>query len=695
MISFRNRPDILIIIPKGGDSYMGLIALSFIISLCGVLVIPFLPVKLKKLTAALTVLTSGAMHVTNAVKVLAGITINFTINAGFPFGAVPLRIDSLSAFFMIVITFTLSTGVLYGYHYMSKYGEEKDKQSIHWCAYLLLQAAMMAVCMMQNFIAFIMCWEVMTISAFILVIYDHEKPSTIRAGLNYFIQSHLCVLLLITGFIWAGGAAGSTDISLIISSVKAGSVHLGPWPFMILFAGFAFKAGFVPLHTWLPWAHPAAPSHVSGIMSGVIIKMGIFGIFRVLPLYQGNMLQIGRLILLISAATALYGVMVAIIQHNLKRLLAYHSVENIGIIGMGIGLGAMGTGLGNQGIALAGYCGALLHTLNHSLFKSLLFFTSGTVYRMAHTLNIEELGGLAKRMPYTAGLFLVAALAITGLPPFNGFISEFLIYSSMYTGMTTANLPISMILLCCIFALVMVGGLAFLCFTKAFGIVFLGEPRHHLPDDCGEAEKGAIAVQGLILIMIISIGLFPAAFVKIVSIPAMSLIPDVSDPSVLLDPVNNTMRSISHGALAMIGICTAIYGIKLYVTKSAVDRSSPTWECGYTGSTPKLQYTATSFVKSYTVIASPLLRIYTKATAVKGLFPSGGSFRTGTYDKIEEQLIDRNLTRVGKFMTLFGFLQNGLIQYYILYGVFFIVAILGFTFRKAIISFIISFLALG
>lgn len=674
---------------------MGLIALSFIISLCGIIIIPFVPVKLKKITAAAVVLSSGGIHVSNAVKVLSGGIIDFTLNAGFPFGPVPMRIDSLSAFFIIVITFTLSTGVIYGYHYMSKYGDEPDKQSLHWCSFLLLQAGMMSVCMMQNILAFLMSWELMTVSAFILVIYDYETPTTIRAGLNYFVQSHIGVLLIITGFIWSGSAAGSYDLSAIISYVKANPSGLGPWPFMMLFAGFAFKAGFVPLHTWLPWAHPAAPSHVSGVMSGVIIKMGIFGIFRVLPLYQGNILQMGRLILIISAATALYGVMVAIIQHNLKRLLAYHSVENIGIIGMGIGLGAIGTGMGNNFVALAGYCGALLHTLNHSLFKSLLFFTAGSVYRKAHTLNIEELGGLAKKMPYTAALFLVAALAITGLPPFNGFISEFLIYSSMYTGMTAGNLPFSMIFLCCIFALVMVGGLAFLCFTKAFGIVFLGTPRHHLPDDCGEVERWCLVPQFAILFMIIFIGFCPGPFIKLVSRPALALIPGIQNPAEILLPVNSTMQSISSGSLLIALICGAVYGVKLYVTRKAVDRSSPTWGCAYTGESPRLQYTATSFVKSYTVIASPLLRIKTDSSPVEGLFPEKGDFHIRTYDKLEEKLIDSNLTRVGNFMNLFGFLQNGLIQYYILYGVFFIVAVMGFTFRKSIISFILSFLALG
>jgi len=549
---------------------------------------------------------------------------------------------------------------------------------------------------MQNFLVFLVAWELMTVSGFILVIYDHEKPSTITAGLNYFIQSHISVLMLITGFIWAGSSVSSYDMAVIISSLKNKPSLNGSYPFILIFIGFAFKAGFLPLHTWLPRAHPAAPSHISGVMSGVIIKMGIYGILRVLPMYQGGMVQIGRLILILSAATALYGVIMAIIQHNLKKLLAYHSIENIGIIGMGIGVGAIGTGMGNPAVALAGYCGALLHTLNHSLFKSLLFFTAGTVYRKAHTVNIEELGGLGKRMPYTAFMFLIAALAITGFPPFNGFISEFLIYSSMYTGMTEGNLHLSMVFFYCIFALVMVGGLAFICFTKAFGIVFLGTPRHELPYDCGEAEIWALVPQAIIVAAIMAIGLFPAPFIMaLVSKPALAMMPGMSGAAELLLPVNNTMGSISAGSMILIIICASVYGLKLWITRNEKVRRSPTWGCGYTGSSPKLQYTATSFVKSYTEIASPLLRIHIKESKITGIFPSKGFFHTHSYDKIEEILIDHNLLRVAKFMNLFGFLQNGFIQYYILYGVIFIIAIMGFTFKDVIISFVISFLALG
>jgi len=243
--------------------------------------------------------------------------------------------------------------------------------------------------------------------------------------------------------------------------------------FMFFFIAFAVKAGFVPFHTWLPYAHPAAPAHISGIMSGVLIKIGIFGILRMILLIKTDYTTIGYIILTLSVVSGLYGVMLAIMQHNLKKLLAYHSIENIGIIGIGIGIGCIGLGANNPIVASLGFAGALLHTLNHALFKSLLFYTAGNVYQATHTLDIEKLGGLVKKMPQTAILFLIAAIAICGIPPFNGFISEFIIYNALYYWTQDAMM---LSLLACIFSvlgLVLIGGLAMLCFTKAFGVVFL------------------------------------------------------------------------------------------------------------------------------------------------------------------------------------------------------------------------------
>ncbi|OQA97840.1 MAG: Hydrogenase-4 component B [Spirochaetes bacterium ADurb.Bin218] len=672
---------------------MDLIFTSILISFASIVIIPLLPLQFKKGFAIISVIASGILNGLTALRVLWGVPLKYSFNANFFFGEVILRINNLSAFFILITTFTLITGICYGYFYMKQYDNEVEKQSLHWSFYILLQISMLLVCITDNIIAFIFVWELMTISAFILIIYEFEKKSVIKAGLNYFIQSHLSVLLLIVGFLWLWTKTGATDFYTIAEIIKANPQEIGPLPFMILATGFAFKAGFIPLHTWLPWAHPAAPSHISGVMSGIIIKMGIFGIFKIIPFYQGNILSMGRLILIISVFTALYGVILAIIQHNLKKLLAYHSIENIGIIGMGIGIGMIGIGLNNSYIALAGFSGALLHTFNHSLFKSLLFFTAGSVYRKTHILDIDELGGLIKKMPWTAGFFLIAALAITGLPPFNGFISEFLIYNSLYSGMLGSNLSLSMIFLCSIFGLVMVGGLAFLCFTKAFGIIFLGVERSALPQDCSEVEKAALIPQFFIILFIIAIGILPYPFVKIVTSVAATFINYPLDESFI--KLINTMSDISAASLFIITLTIVVYLLKLMAGRNHRERTSPTWGCGYTNPTPKLQYTATSFVSSYTRIASPLLKISIKTSEIKEYFPVKGWFHSSSYDKIEEKLIDKNLKRIGSIMRIFGFLQNGLIQYYILYGMFFIIAIIGYTFREAIVKFILSSLAIG
>jgi formate hydrogenlyase subunit 3/multisubunit Na+/H+ antiporter MnhD subunit len=240
----------------------------------------------------------------------------------------------------------------------------------------------------------------------------------------------------------------------------------------MFFIGFGLKAGFILLHTWLPEAHPAAPSHVSGIMSGVMIKLGIYGILRVSMYLQSDMYYIGIVLILYSAATGLFGVMMAIFQHDIKKLLAYHSIENIGIIGIGIGLGIFGNATGNTLISVAGYTGAILHTLNHSLFKSLLFYSAGSVIQQLHTRNIEKMGGVMKFMPYTALSFLIGSIAISGLPPFNGFVSEYLVYFSLFTGIGSLGFYPLLIFTVAMVSLVLIGGLAIFCFTKVFSIMF-------------------------------------------------------------------------------------------------------------------------------------------------------------------------------------------------------------------------------
>jgi formate hydrogenlyase subunit 3/multisubunit Na+/H+ antiporter MnhD subunit len=576
---------------------------------------------------------------------------------------------------------------------MKPYKAQKANLSLHCISFILLHSSLISICSLQNTIAFLIAWEVMALSSFILIIFEHNKKETLNAGINFLIQSHICIMFLTLGFIWVALKMNSYDFKAITLFSTSNSLLTGVALFLCFFIAFAIKAGFVPFHTWLPYAHPAAPSHVSGVMSGVIIKIGIYGIMRMLLLIKSDYLVIGYIILFFSIVSGIYGVMLAIIQHNLKRLLAYHSIENIGIIGIGIGLGCIGIGKGNHLLTLLGFAGALLHTLNHSLFKSLLFYGAGNVYQSTHTMDIEKLGGLGKRMPHTTFLFLIAALAICGLPPFNGFVSEFLIYNGMFTGLHGKDNALLSSIVCGLFGLALIGGLAMLCFTKAFGSVFLGTARHHFHHTPAEAGFGKLIPMYIVVLLILAIGLFPKAFIEA-----------LSQPLILF--THNTPINFQPGilpvaeALSMIGICAAgfllltglIYLIRRRITINKPQNFNATWGCGYVAPTSKMQYTASSFIRAYRKLAEPFLSISKKKKEIAGVFPKTGGQETHAYDKAEEWFIDYPLHLLKTFFNRFIFLQNGNLQFYILYGIVFILLALGIPFLFDYIKSLLKFL---
>jgi NADH:ubiquinone oxidoreductase subunit 5 (subunit L)/multisubunit Na+/H+ antiporter MnhA subunit len=401
-----------------------------------------------------------------------------------------------------------------------------------------------------------------------------------------------------------------------------------------------------------------------------------------------NYLVAGYFLLAVSLLSGLYGVMLAIVQHNLKKLLAYHSVENIGIIGLGAGIGCIGLGTENTMVAFLGFAGALLHTLNHALFKSLLFYVAGIVYQATHTLNIEHLGGLIKKMPRTATLFLVAAVAICGIPPLNGFVSEFVIYSGLYRWMVSAPLVPSVLSLLAILGLVLIGGLAILCFTKAFGIVFLGTPRKAFDHEVREPSAGQLAPLLLTGLLIAGIGLFPHLFIRLIAVP-VGLFTGNSDLSTFseLNEITGIMKSVSLSVWGMLILTLALLVVRhlavrkhVSVTENQKSLKMPTWGCGYAAPTPKLQYTASSFVRTYRKLNDPVLLFSKKENGIRGIFPEGGHYESHAYDKIEKWLIDKPLVFLRAFMNRFLFFQNGRLQSYLLYGILFILALIIFPF---------------
>ncbi|MGZ8557225.1 MAG: proton-conducting transporter transmembrane domain-containing protein [Chitinophagaceae bacterium] len=669
---------------------MGVITLFILTILLNILLIPFISVRWKGIVTVTAVVALAVLSSIVAIEAMSGKQIEYLFRGSLVTKEIPVRVDALSGFFILVINFTFITGAFYGLQYMKAYRNQKANLSLHCISFILVQASLIGICSLQNSIAFLIAWEIMALSSFMLVIFEHNKRDTINAGINFLIQSHICIMFLMLGFIWVALKMNSFDFKAIASYSASNPLLAGFALFFCFFIGFAIKAGFVPFHTWLPYAHPAAPSHVSGIMSGVIIKIGIYGILRMLLLIKSDYLVTGYVILFISLLTGIYGVMLAIIQHNLKRLLAYHSIENIGIIGMGIGLGCIGIGKGNTILTALGFAGALLHTLNHSLFKSLLFYGAGNVYQATHTMDIEKLGGIGKSMVHTAVLFLIASLAICGLPPFNGFVSEFLIYNGMFTALHGSDTALLSWLVCGLFGLALIGGLAMLCFTKAFGSVFLGSARHHFYHTPKEAVIGKLAPMYAVVLLIVAIGLFPKVFISVFSKP-VSLFTNTNFSTIHL-PAGDSLSMIGMCAAGFILLAAIIYYIRKRITMNRQVEFGATWGCGYVGSAEKMQYTASSFVRTYRKLAEPILSIHKKKKEIEGVFPRNGQQETHPYDKTEEWLIDYPLQLLKGFFNRFRFLQNGNLQFYILYGVVFITLVLGIPFAVGYLKTLFQFL---
>jgi len=653
---------------------------TLIVVVASILVISFLPSSLKSVAGFALVIVNAIATSVPAVKALTGTPVEIHLYGMSFLNDVPLRIDALSAWFMLIINLTCVNGALYGIGYMKSYENQKGNTSLHWILFVVFQVSMLWVCMLQHGLAFLIAWEIMSISSLLLVMFEHYKQDTLKAGLNYLIQMHIGVLFLSIAFIWVYFSEGSYDFNATASFFNH---HNAGLLFLLFFLGFGIKAGFIPLHTWLPHAHPAAPSHISGVMSGVIVKLGIYGILRVVTHLNTGLARIGEVILILSVITAFYGILNAAVHRDFKRMLAFCTIENIGIIGMGIGIGMIGKGIGNQYIQFIGFAGALLHTLNHSLYKSLLFFAAGNVYQQTHTRNMEHLGGLIKKMPGTAFFFLAGALAIGGLPPFNGFVSEFLIYSGLIEGIKSNNAQFSSLMIVCVAGLAITGGISLLTFTKSFGTIFLGSPRTELPLE----PKEVSGIMRLPLYIIFSLMLLIGIFPNLVLIPIASVatIFDASvstDIAIIFSPLANTLSMVGRVSLMMLLLTLLIYFIKKRIAVQSPSAYFPTWGCGYTAPNTRMQYTGKSFSKMLAKLFNFITTEKKKYREIEAsaIFPETRRYHSHYTDFFETIFIDKINNRIIGFFNYFTFIHNGKVQMYILYGFFFIVALIVATF---------------
>ncbi|MGA9667392.1 MAG: proton-conducting transporter membrane subunit, partial [Gallionella sp.] len=514
----------------------------------------------------------------------------------------------------------------------------------------------------RNGILFLMAWETMVLSSFFLVTFEDERAETCQAGWIYLVASHAGTAFLLVLFVLLGKAYGSMDFDHFTASSGTGLL------FVLALLGFGAKAGFIPLHVWLPEAHPAAPSHVSAVMSAVMIKTGIYGLLRVLMFLGPAQAWWGWTFCAIGMTSGIFGVVLALAQHDLKRLLAYHSVENIGIIALGLGVGIIGLSTQAPAVAVAGFAGALLHVLNHALFKGLLFLAAGNVAHGAHTRDIDHLGGLLRRMPRTGVTFLIGATAISGLPPLNGFVSEFLIYLGSFHGVLSLAGGNVVAMLSTIAGLALIGGLAAACFTKAFGISFLGQPRTQQAEHAHEPGV-AMLLPGFVLAAgCILIGLFGASVVRSMG-PLISSVTGLSPI-----PVGQSLAEAAH-SIAMV----SYFGVALIATTILLTlgraialayrpvRAAATWDCGYAQPSPRMQYTASSFAQPLTETFAMLLQTRRVVTAPRGLFPQEAEFHTHTDDPYQAHLFEPLLHAISAGMSSLRPLQQGKVQLYVLY----------------------------
>ncbi len=580
-----------------------------------------------------------------------------------------LTIDAVAAFFLVPVFIIPAIAALYSLQYLHD-AKRAAGVAANYFFYAMLIISMALVVCAGNLVTFALAWELMSISSFFLVIYDVHKKQTRDAGYIYFIFTQAGALFIFAGFGFIYAQTGSFGFEALAAIPESAKLIA----FLLILIGCGSKAGIMPFHIWLPYAHPAAPSHVSAVMSGVMIKMGIYGIVRFYLLLEPTSVVFGQIVISLGIISGILGVVYAIGMQDIKKMLAYSSVENIGIILLGLGVGMLGTAAGNTTMAAFGFAGGLLHVFNHSIFKSLLFMGAGSVLHQAKTGSSNELGGLMKKMPVTGRSMLIGSISISGLPPFNGFISEFLIYYGAIHGLSLHGASFVFSALA-IISLAVIGALAGAAFTKLIGVVFLGEPR----TDKASGAREAGALMGIALSLLAAaclvIGVWPDYFVQ-AAFRATQAIPLVADfePAQFMPILTNIARTAALFLLLFIII--AVIRRMLYIGKEVT--SSGTWGCGFTQPTVRMQYTGTSYADTMVDFFRPFIRVEKKYSGINKIFPGKTTYSSHIEDTSELGLTNFIVQPVLFLLGKLRWIQHGNIQLYIGYIVLAIVAMLIF-----------------
>lgn len=573
-------------------------------------------VKITNYVAHSIALMGCTLGILCAISVFMQGEISVALPIALPVGPIVGRIDYLAAFFLLIVGVVGVATSIYAYGYTTEYYHCRlPFMASLYNAFLL---SMVLVLTVSHVIAFVIAWEMMSVISFFLVNHEYDKKVNTRSAYIYIVMTHIGTVFIIIAFLLLAVGAGSLDFShlkgSLVSETRRNVI------FICILVGFGTKAGMVPVHIWLPRAHPAAPSHISALMSGVMLKTAIYGMCRFFLEFLGvGPIWWGVVILVVGIITAIIGALYAFIEHDLKRLLAYSSIENMGIILVGIGAGMVF--MSNQELVLAGvaFSAALYHAFNHALFKSLSFMGAGAVLQITHTKNIEELGGLIKKMPYTAVFCLIAFVAVAALPPLNGFVSEWLTFQALLflpqvlVGVTGKLFSALLVAL-----LGLTGALAAACFVEAFGIAFLAKPRSKQAAEAVEAAPSMLIAMGILAILCVAVGVFPKVVLIIVSMTLMSfsgisvggLVSD--DWYALAFATGQSSGEFSATATLFLLISGALLAWLLYSTfgKEKVTVGE-TWTCGIVPDS-HMEYTATGFSKSIRMVFKSIIHSHSE-----------------------------------------------------------------------------------
>ncbi len=587
-----------------------------------------------------------------------------------------LLFDPLSLFFLAVIFLVFLPALIYSFSYLK--GENSSAKIVFAQVLLLAFVLSMAlVVSVSNCLAFLIFWEVMSLVSYFLVVFDTKNSRSIQAGLIYIVMTHIGTAFIIAAFMVLHNYARSFDFLAIKSACRIMPQAAKDSVFLLLLIGFGTKAGIVPLHIWLPYAHPQAPSHISAIMSGVMIKTAVYGIIRFVLFILGvTSAWWGVLILILAVITCLVGIIYALMERDIKRLLAYSSVENIGIILLGVGLAIFFAGRNLSYLAVFSLIAGLYHLMNHAIFKGLLFLCAGSVYKATGTRDIEKLGGLIKKMPQTAAYFLLGAMAISALPPLNGFVSEWLTLQAFFLGAFSVIGGSKLFLGICAAMLALTSGLAAACFVKAFGITFLAQPRSHYAENAKEAALSMRVGMFILALLTVIFGLAAAPIIKLLArVSGSALGIDAGNMRFTLNnftlaPQTANNVYLSTPALAL-GLIT--FGIAGFVLYKIFDRGNPviykTWDCGYYKLDSRNEYTATAFSKPFRIAFSFFLLPYRKTQKIRESFYHVKSFtyETHTTKVFKKYIYDPALAMVFKAAKSMRRMQPGSIHLYLGY----------------------------